>query len=288
MKHYAQTLISITLFAATSLPSFAIVLRHDVTPENYLATVKDFPPLAQFYVDGAHGTLIAPTWVVTAAHTTFCTDPGVTILVGGKHVKVKRRFVHRNYTPGVSHDFALLELEHPITHIQPAEIYKASDELGQVITFIGIGGTGNGIDGQTIDNAKNKGVLRKANNTVAKAEGPLLQFIFNQGNEALPLEGISGGGDSGGPAFLKKDERYYVLGISSRGDIDSMLGKYGNREYYSRISYFKDWIHNVMYGSEQLRDAITLPKLKHLLPGLTAKNLPQVCAEIRIEPEQPN
>ncbi|GAA0860196.1 hypothetical protein GCM10009114_36430 [Aliiglaciecola litoralis] len=59
-------------------------MRHDVDPKKYAASWSDFPPLAQFYIDGAHGSLIAPTWIVSAAHTTFCTDPGTTILVGGE------------------------------------------------------------------------------------------------------------------------------------------------------------------------------------------------------------
>lgn len=282
MTNQTIAIITAALVSSISLSASAIVIRHDVAPEKYAATLHDFPPLAQFYIDGAHGTLIAPNWVVTAAHTTFCTDPNTTILVGGVKVKVKRRFVHSNYTPGVSHDFALLELARPITHILPAEVYIASDELGQVTTFIGIGGTGNGLEGQTIDNAKNNGFLRKANNTVAKAEGPLLQFIFEQGQQALPLEGISGGGDSGGPAFIMKNGRYYLLGVSSRGDFGSPLGKYGNREYYSRISFFNNWIQTIMHGTEEQRAEISRPKLKHLLPGLTEKNLPNVCAEIGI------
>ena len=81
----------------------AIVLRHDVTPNKYAASWLDSPALAEFYIDGAHGTLVAPTWIVTAAHTTFRTDPGSTILVGGEKAIVKRRFVHPDHTPGVSH-----------------------------------------------------------------------------------------------------------------------------------------------------------------------------------------
>ncbi|MFC3031013.1 S1 family peptidase [Pseudoalteromonas fenneropenaei] len=282
MKSHFLPLVSTVLFAVAALPVSAIVLRHDVAPENYLATLQDFPALAQFYLDGAHGALIAPTWVLTAAHTTFCTNPGASILVGGEKVTVKRRFIHPNHTPSVSHDLALLELAEPVTRIKPAKIYSASDELGQVVTFIGAGGTGTGQEGQTIDNAENKGVLRKANNTVAKAEGPLLQFIFRQGDEALPLEGIGGGGDSGGPAFIKHGDDYMVLGVSSRGEIGSTIGKYGNREYYTRISYFKDWINNVMSGSEEQRAAIALPQLKHLMPGLSVASLPQLCAEINL------
>lgn len=270
--------------AVFSFSVSAIVLRHDVAPQKYAASLDDFPALAQFYIDGAHGALVAPTWVVTAAHTTFCTPPGATILVGGHKVKVKRRYIHPDHTPGVSHDFAMLELATPVTHVTPASLYYGDDEAGKVVTFIGAGGTGTGLTGQTVDNFENKGVLRKARNTVERADGPLLRFIFHRGSQALPLEGIGGGGDSGGPAFTIEEDKYQVLGVSSRGEIGSTIGKYGNREYYSRVSFFRSWIEDVMEGNEATRSAVALPALKQLMPGLSADTLPQICADIGIAP----
>ncbi len=251
------------LIFTTSLSVSAIVLRHDVEKKMYEATWQDFPALAQFYVDGAHGTLIAPTWVVTAAHTTFCTDPGSTILVGGKIAVVKRRFVHPDHAPGVSHDLAMLELSISVTHVSPAKLYLDNQERGKVVTFIGAGGTGTGLEGQTVDNFENNGVLRKANNRVEDAQGPLLEFVFHRGDDALPLEGIGGGGDSGGPAFIKEGGEFIILGVSSRGEFGSTIGKYGNREFYSRLSFFKDWINSIMHGSEDKRAASSMPKLKY-------------------------
>jgi hypothetical protein len=280
-KLFLTLSISVLLFIV-SLPVLAIVLRHDVAPEKYAASWSDFPALTQFYIDGAHGALVAPSWIVTAAHTTFCTDPGSTILVGGIKAIVKRRFVHPGHTPGVSHDFAMLELTVPVTDIPPAKMYVNNNEVGKLVTFIGAGGTGTGIEGQTVNNSENDGVLRKANNTVEDADGPLLTFVFHRGSQALPLEGIGGGGDSGGPAFIKDGSDYIVLGVSSRGEIGSTIGKYGNHEYYSRLSFFKDWMSDVMHGSEAKRAAISLPKLKYLLPGLTEENLPEICSDIRI------
>lgn len=280
MKKVLWTLIG---WVGIAMASNAIVIRHDVDKEKYLASWEDFPPLAQFYVDGAHGILISPKWIVTAAHTTFCTPPGATILVAGEKVQVKRRFTHPDHRPGVSHDIALIELESPVTRVKPAKLYKSTDETGKVVTFIGAGGTGTGIAGQTIDNAANNGVLRKAYNTVQRADGALLQFVFHQGGEALPLEGIGGGGDSGGPAYIQQEGEFWVLGVSSRGEFGSTIGKYGNREYYSRVSYFTDWIDRVMNGTEQERSDIALPELKYLMAGLSKETLPEICADIGIK-----
>lgn len=260
----------------------AIVMRHDVPQEYYSASLKDFPALARFYIDGAHGVLIEPTWVLTAAHTTFCTDPGTTILVGGAKVKVKKRYVHPDHKPGVSHDIALIELDARGSNIKPALLYEGNNEKGKIITFIGAGDAGNGLEGVTIPHYENNGVLRKAQNTVETAEGPLLVFKFHQGEEALPLEGIGGGGDSGGPAFIKNGDDYLVLGVSSRGEFGSTIGMYGNLEYYSRVSYFNDWINDVINGDEKVRAKIALPRLKHLMVGLTEENLPEICADIGI------
>ncbi|GAA0860195.1 hypothetical protein GCM10009114_36420 [Aliiglaciecola litoralis] len=162
-------------------------------------------------------------------------------------------------------------------------MYVDNEEQGKTITFIGAGGTGSGIEGQTIDNFENNGVLRLANNVVETADGPLLSFVFNRGDEALPLEGISGGGDSGGPAYIKNGNDYVVLGISSRGEFGIKIGKYGIREYYTRLSFFKEWISDIMHGSEEKRAAVSLSELKHLMAGLTEEDLPGICSDIGIQ-----
>ncbi len=267
------------LFA--SLSSHGIVIRHDKVDSQYLTTIESFPPLATFYIDGAHGTLIDSRWVVTAAHASFCIEPNRFVLIGNKPQLIKNVFVNSNYTPGKSHDIALVELAQPVLDVVPAQRYKMADELGKDIWFIGIGGTGNGLTGQTIDNAKNRGVLRLAQNKISSANGPLLEFVFDQGKTALPLEGVSGGGDSGGPAFLITDNGFKLFGVSSRF-IGGSTGKYGITEIYSRISYFNDWIDQIIHGTAEQRSLISTNKLKHLPGGLTNDNLPMICEQITL------
>jgi hypothetical protein len=261
----------------------AIVVRHDVNNEKYLASPKDFEPLATFYIDGAHGTLIKPRWVVTAAHATFCVNSGSYISLNNDLHKVERIFVHKEYKPGKSHDIALVKLVDPVKEIAPATIYEYSDEMGKSTWFIGVGGTGNGLTGQTIDNYENAGVLRKAENKIVLANGPLLKFKFDLGSSALPLEGVSGGGDSGGPAFIKTTNTNYLLGISSRVESGG-IGKYGVTEVYSRVSFFKSWIENITNEDEVTQLQLALPKLNELPTGLTEEILPEVCADIGLRP----
>lgn len=267
----------------SSLSASAIVIRHDVDDKKYLVYPADFAPLATLYVDGAHGTLIEPSWIVTAAHATFCINSGSYISLNNGYHIVESVFVHKDYQPGISHDIALIKLVKPVEDIIPASLYDQPDELGKITWFIGVGGTGNGLTGQIVDNYENGGILRKAQNKIEQAEGPLLKFKFDRDDAALPLEGVSGSGDSGGPAYSTIDGMNYLLGISSRvegGDI----GKYGVMEVYSRISFFKSWIEKITTGDEAVKQQFALPKLVHLPTGLTEQILPEVCSDIGLKP----
>ena len=156
--------------------------------------------------------------------------------MGGEKVIVKRRFIHPDHAPGVSHDIAMLELSSAVSHVSPAKLYEDDQELGKVITFIGAGGTGTGLDGQTISNYENNGVLRKANNQVELARGPLLEFVFDP--VIMPFRWRELGAAVTVGASLYKGVEYIVLGVSSRGEFGSTPGKYGNR-VYSRVSFLK-------------------------------------------------
>ncbi|WP_213864270.1 MULTISPECIES: trypsin-like serine protease [Enterobacterales] len=271
------------LLIISSLPASAIVVRHDVTDKKYNADATDFAPLATLYVDGAHGSLIKPDWIVTAAHATFCISPGSYLRLNNGYHKVESVFVHKDYQPSKSHDIALIKLVNPINDVKPANLYEQTNELAKITWFIGVGGTGNGLTGQIVDNYENGGVLRKAQNQIEQAEGPLLKFKFDRDDVALPLEGVSGSGDSGGPAYSTIDGTHYLLGISSRvegGDI----GEYGVMEVYSRVSFFTSWIEKITAGEEALQQQLAFPKLQRLPAGLTEQILPQVCAVISLKP----
>ncbi|WP_100642631.1 S1 family peptidase [Alteromonas facilis] len=275
------------LLITLPLPSYAIIIRHDVPDEQYRATINDFPALATLYVDGAHGTLIAPEWVVTAAHASFCIKPKSTILINGRIRQIGQLYVHPDYQPGESHDIALMQLSAPALDVTPAKLYQKEDEEGLVAWFIGIGGTGNGELGETIDNALNNGLLRQAQNRIHAAQGPLLIFEFDKGEQALPLEGVSGGGDSGGPAFIRTQNGFELLGVSSRFTGGS-IGQYGISEYYSRISFFYSWIDSIITGDDGQRASLAQNRLAHLPAGLTPDILPSVCNAIAINDSHRN
>jgi len=245
MKHYRFSLLLISALFANSAAS--IVIRHDVDDEKYSATIEDFPPLATLYAIGVHGTLIDPSWVLTAGHAIFCMEPGDKIKVGYHWAEIEQRYTHVDYELGEENDIALLKLKQPITAVKPAKIYRNSDEETQDIWFVGSGGTGNGNEGQTVSYSQNNGKLRKAQNTINGTSKREIYFTFNKGDKALPLEGVSGNADSGGPAYKFIDNTPYVYGISSRNDsFFKGIGEYGVKEAYTRVSYHAVWIDKVM------------------------------------------
>ncbi len=239
----------LAIFVSSSAQS--IVIRHDVNDEKYKAKIDDFPPLATLYNIGVHGTLIAPNWVVTAAHTVFCMEEGDKIKVGEQWAEIESRYAHAEYVSDQENDIALLKLKQPIKNIQPAILYDKFDETTQNVWFIGSGASGNGKTGQTIFYSDNNGVLRKAENKIEKVSEREIYFEFNEGDKALPLEGVSGNADSGGPAFKVINNEYVLLGISSRSDsLFKGVGEYGVKEVYTRVSYHLPWLHQVMKGDK--------------------------------------
>ncbi|MCG7638020.1 MULTISPECIES: trypsin-like serine protease [unclassified Alteromonas] len=275
-----------TLIAFSAITDASgIVIRHDKPAENYLADLHDFPPLATFYNIGVHGTLIAPEWILTATHTVFCLNAGQTIKVGNEFVEVESTFSFPSYELGGENDLSLVKLSRPIKSAKPAKLYRSNDEVGKTVWFIGSGGTGTGLTGQTVSNEENNGVLRKAQNQVLSVTDSDLKFIFEPGNEGLELEGVSGNGDSGGPAFIKDGSDYILLGVSSRANSeDRDVGEYGVEELYTRVSTHTGWIERVISSNES--EGAKISSLDSFLhPGMTDENITEICQSISIKPE---
>src|SRR5687768_7017976 len=88
-----------------------IIRRHDVPDERYLALGSRFPtvvPLGQV----GDATLIAPDWLLTAAHVagTLERRPGATVRVGGAEIAVAFVVRHPAWRDLGEHDVALIKL----------------------------------------------------------------------------------------------------------------------------------------------------------------------------------
>lgn len=89
------------LFAALavsigSTAAGAIFIRHDVDDAQYRVPASEFPALVDMPGEG-HGVLIAPQWVVTAAHAVTWQHDMTHVMLNGAPRRVERLVLHPGY-----------------------------------------------------------------------------------------------------------------------------------------------------------------------------------------------
>jgi hypothetical protein len=257
-------------------PGAAIVIRHDRPAEAYAAAPDEFPTLVTIHPRGGLGTLVAPSWVLTAAHVAHRVTAGHVVALGGREAVVRRVVLHPGWrTPqtNVVDDVALLELERPVEGVEPTPLYRGRDEVGREVVFAGRGGGGNGRDGLS---GRAPG-LRRATNRIERADDRWLVFRFDPPQTATAMEGISGPGDSGGPAFLDTGAGAQLAGVSSWQDsrLQGREGVYGVLEHYARVSSYAPWVDAVIGARGNAAGAGASSKPKRFPP--TARRVRPGC-----------
>lgn len=238
---------ALLLSSVIAVPASAIVRRHDVSDARYQVDPQSIPALAKLPYEGS-GTLIAPSWVVTAAHAVSYMQGHPKdwfVTIKGKRRAVARIIVYPGFTAASPawkamfkplfdkqsrfdavawmkkydaamanmRDIALLELKVPVSDVKPIPYYTGSAEAGEVAEIFGDGATGTDRTGAP-DSAPHRGILRRADNQITDAHGPWLRYKFDCGSQALPLEGAIAGGDSGGPLLIKVDGKWTLAGMT--------------------------------------------------------------------------
>ncbi|MCA1789475.1 MAG: trypsin-like serine protease [Thioalkalivibrio sp.] len=263
--------LSLALLAlvAVSSAAGAIVIRHDVDDARYRIAPTEFPALVDMPGEG-HGVLIAPQWVVTAAHAVTWQHEITQVTLNGRLRDVERLVLHPGYTKppqtltdqalatwdwtlfrvllASSDDIALLKLKHPVTDVAPVTINTRDTEYGQVVTIIGKGATGNGLTGYEFSSS-HRTALRRAENTISSAHGRWICYVFDDPSTSLPLEGGSGSGDSGGPILMQVGTEQVLVGLTSWSDPQSTIripGRYGQVSCNVRLSHYTDWIAGII------------------------------------------
>lgn len=249
----------------------AIVIRDDVDDAEYRIAASDFPALVDMPGEG-HGVLIAPQWVVTAAHTIPWHSQLRQVVIGGTSRDVERVVMHPGYTRPAqelidqalatgewmlavvqiasSDDIALIKLVQPVADIAPVEIHRDSDRPGRTVKIIGKGATGTGATGHD-PRGPNRTELRRAFNTITSAHDRWFCYVFDEPASALALEGKTGSGDSGGPALVQVEDRWVLAGLAAwgfiHGDVRSVRpGLYGQFTCNVRLGHYIEWIEGVM------------------------------------------
>jgi len=230
-----------------------LIIRHDRTDRDSLVDEEQWPALTSFFRGHGGATLIAPRWLLTAAHVAqnIPSEVRLSVELAGKRYPIARTILHPAYDRAWQSgdeddgndtvDLALVELETPVENMLPFDLYDRFDEQGQEVLLLGRGEFGNGIRGaRGTDRA-----LRQVTNKVDEVDDYWLKLRFDAPPDGTHLEGVCGRGDSGGPAFIQGHGSFLLAGISSwQKTGDRPLGLYGCVEHYTRVSRFVDWIRS--------------------------------------------
>ncbi|GAB2577450.1 trypsin-like serine protease [Dyella jejuensis] len=274
---------------AVSTAVGAVVIRADVDDAKYRVPASAFPALVDMPGEG-QGVLIAPQWVVTAAHAAPMQMQGMEdeVSIGGVARKVKRVVTYPGYKKlpdqlitealasgdlskmsaflASSNDIALIELASPVKDVTPVSLYRGNKELGMTVELLGKGATGNGTKGQDPHSA-HRTVLRRAFNVIVGDDARYVWYRFDPPPSALPLEGITGSGDSGGPLLVGDGSSRQLVGLASWGKYPTghpfwrkwapgrpfVEGLYGEIVYAVRVSSYIQWIEGVISAPANTR-----------------------------------
>ncbi len=256
-----------------------ILIRHDRADSLYLALGARYAGPVAHVEERAEGTLVAPRWVLTAAHVIESSGPfdAPWVVVGGERYPVDKIVLHPDWEGGFddltrAHDLALLKLDRAVIEVRPAPLYRWSDEHGRVATLLGRGRTGDGATGQRGPKGT---VLRGATNRVEGATESLLMFVFDApgDDDATELEGAAAAGDSGGPAFLERDGVAYLAGVGSFGTGREGFSAYGTLDGYVRVSSFVDWIERTIAADPPSTEEWSEPRRHGAWPATAAGRL---------------
>lgn len=246
-----QTKKVILIISILTIPFtlMSLIIRHDVPDQGYIELGKEYPQIC--HLSGGESTLIKENWLLTAAHVAIFLHEelknGETpqVRIDNKKLDVVKVVVHPDYhfsRTSIENDIALIQIKGNITHIPFPKLYDKQDEAGKQITIVGSGDFGTGLSGPV----KADKITRAATNKIDKVYNQWIAFNFDKpySQNATKLEGISGPGDSGGPAFIDIDNIRYIVGVSSHQMNNGKKGVYGVTEYYARVSFYKKWIEN--------------------------------------------
>jgi len=232
----------------------AIITRHDLPDEYYVVTDDKFPALVDLLKRGdCMGTLIHESYLLTVAHCAAELPKGKTLQIKGISNTVDKVILHPGWEKDsdgdpAKFDIALVHLKQPVKDVKPVPIYKKTDELGATVFLIGRGVHATGLVGEK--GGKDDGKLRRASNRVAAVNQHSLTLIFRRPDDpgVMGTEGVGAAGDSGCPVFIVQNGVAYLAGLNSGGEDDGPIdiGKYGAKDYQTRVSQYLKWINDIL------------------------------------------
>lgn len=238
----------------------AATIRDDVADAQYIALGQspEYSSVGTFVNNqsfNGSAVLIAPDWVLTAAHLFRFASSG-TFTINGSSYTSSALITHPmwNGNAFLGYDFGLVHLSSPVLGVTPTLLYTSADEIGMTGTFIGYGMTGNGLSGALPGVDGNVRGFQNAIDGDFGNPGVLLGSDFDNPLNAadsdfgspipLSLEGAVANGDSGGGVFVNVNGATYLSGIISfvAARDGSANSDYGDVNGFGRISAALPWI----------------------------------------------
>lgn len=219
--------------------------------------------------------------MLTAAHAVSWQEHVDRVVIAGKPRRVERVVLHPGFKRlpqalidralaggdgneivaflSASDDVALVKLVEPVADAAPVALYRGQGELGKTVEILGKGATGTGARGHDLDGS-HRTELRRARNRIDRADARWLCYTFDRPPAALPLEGMAGNGDSGGPVLLRALGRWRLAGLASwkivQGDVRTTRpAQYGHSSCNVRVSRYVGWIDQTMNDRMEAKSA---------------------------------